>query len=143
MTAIPVKILPAAKGRWIRTPDAAILMRKVLGAGRDWDSWLKEDRRERNEGYDCVTCYSDGENVFYDSADILDLIAGIQAKRINLRHRRHKAKIARPKVHRVKVSGEIKVKVVTNGQSLDRGDLRELIFQLKREYDSMPVASHV
>lgn len=137
--AIALSTLPAAKGRWVRTNDAALLMRKGLGSGRDWDSWLREDRRERYTDCSHIDCYRVGENIFYDSADVIDLIEGIRLGRVNPKHGRCAGKIAEPLVQKVKASGIERVRITTNGRALDRAELRKLIFQLAEEYKCMPV----
>lgn len=129
--------LPTAKGRWIRTPDAALLLRKELGSGRDWDSWLKEDRRERHADCFHVVCYTADDHVYYDSSTINQLISDIRSGRVNPRHRKVTSKVTEPVVRCVNVGGEERIKVVTNGRGLALDEARRLIFRLAEEYKSL------
>ncbi len=134
---VTVATLPAVKDHWVRTYDAALLLRNELGSGRDWHSWLKEDRRERHVDCSHVICFRVGEHVFYDSADIHQLIADIKAGCVNPKHSGD-GKVTEPVIQRVKgVDGVERIKVVTNGRVLAPEETRKLIFRLAAEYKSL------
>jgi hypothetical protein len=143
MAAIPVGALPPAKGKWLRASDAAPLLRRALGSSRDWSSWLAEDRRERYADSCRVACLECDSHIFYDSADLLDLIRGIRSGLIDPKHGRGVRKNPKPRVHQVEVSGEPRVKIVTNGRALDHEELRRFIFELATELKLLPASGAV
>jgi len=138
MTAIAVAsmvALKSAKGKWISTPTAALMMRRWITSARDWDTWLKEDRRERYKDQSNIACYKVADRVLYDSADVQQLIEEINSGHIDLKHRIGRNYYTEPVIERIKsADGTRRVKITTNGRTMAAPELRELIFKLAKQY---------